>query len=105
MEAEVVSGRSEVRLETRRIAGHATEGSPKAGLQPWREIIEPHEDHQLVRHTPFRVVPRSRLVRHRSWGDCFKQLRCCRRFPEVSPNRLRLRRRRSERQVDPMGAS
>jgi hypothetical protein len=32
------------RSETRKIAGQATEGNPKAGLQPWREIVEPHPD-------------------------------------------------------------
>ncbi len=32
------------RSETRKIAGQATEGNPKAGLQPWREIVEPHRD-------------------------------------------------------------
>lgn len=32
------------RSEIRKIAGQATEGNPKAGLQPWREIVEPHKD-------------------------------------------------------------
>lgn len=34
----------QARTETRKIAGQATEGNPKAGLQPWREIVEPHTD-------------------------------------------------------------
>lgn len=34
----------QARSETRKIAGQATEGTPKSGLQPWREIVEPHRD-------------------------------------------------------------
>ena len=34
----------QTRSETRKIARGATEGRPKSGLQPWREIVEPHQD-------------------------------------------------------------
>jgi predicted AAA+ superfamily ATPase len=34
----------QARSETRKIAGQATDGNPKAGLQPWRDIVAPHTD-------------------------------------------------------------
>lgn len=34
----------QTRRDSRKRAGEATGGSPSAGLKPWREIIEPHDD-------------------------------------------------------------
>ncbi len=34
----------QTRFDARKRASQATEGKPSAGLQPWREIIEPHDD-------------------------------------------------------------
>jgi len=34
----------QTRADARRRATRATEGSPAAGIRPWREIIEPHDD-------------------------------------------------------------